>query len=256
MTAIILAGGLGTRIRAVHPTIPKPMIPIAGRPFLEWQIEWLRTQGITEVVLSIGYRAEAILTHFQHPRVPGVTTRCVCEDQACGTAGAAHLAAQQVGTPWCLVCNGDSLCPADLALLFAAVTHTDAPATLLAARVGDARDYGTVLVDAQGCVTRFLEKGATDGAGLVNAGVYCLRTAWLRALPDAIPLSFERDVFPHMLHGSLCAAITTTPFLDIGVPERLAVAAEFVTGKVARCESTKVTKHQSGKVTDGFCKTI
>ncbi|MCX7004649.1 MAG: nucleotidyltransferase family protein [bacterium] len=242
MTAIILAGGLGTRIRAVHPTIPKPMIPIAGRPFLEWQLEWLHTQGIADVLLSIGYRAEAIVTHFQQPRVIGVTTRCVAEDQPRGTAGAARVAAQQVATSWCLVCNGDSLCPADLAPLCAAA-HEDAPAVLLAARVDDARDYGTVLVDAAGCVTGFLEKGAAGGPGLVNAGVYRLRTAWLRDLPATIPLSFERDIFPHMAHGCLRAAITTTPFLDIGVPERLAVAAEFVAGKVARCKSTKVTKY-------------
>ncbi len=234
MTAIILAGGLGTRIRAIHPTIPKPMILIAGRPFLEWQLEWLRTQGITEVILSLGYRAEAIFTHFQHPRVAGVTTRCVTEDQPRGTAGAARLAAPHIATPWCLVCNGDSFCPADLAPLCAA-THGDAPAALLVSRVEDARDYGTVLVDASGCVTGFLEKGVAGGAGVVNAGVYCLRTAWLRDLPATVPLSFERDVFPHMTPGALRAAITTTPFLDIGVPERLAVAAEFVRG----CEQHK-----------------
>jgi D-glycero-alpha-D-manno-heptose 1-phosphate guanylyltransferase len=227
LTAIILAGGLGTRIRAVHPNLPKPLIPIAGRPFLEWQIEWLRAQGICDVVLSIGYRAAMIATHFQKPRVAGVTVRCVAEDAPMGTAGGARLAAQQVGTSWCLVCNGDSLCPAALQPL----RDGGAPgvdAVLLVCRVEDARDYGTVLVDAQHCVTGFLEKGTAGGAGLVNAGVYCVRTAWLQDLPATVPLSFERDVFPRMSHGTLRAVSTATPFLDIGVPERLATAPQFL----------------------------
>lgn len=227
LPAIILAGGLGTRIRATHPDLPKPMIPIAGRPFLEWQIAWLRAQGIDEVVLSIGYRAAAIATHFQRPRVAGVTVRCVTEDAPMGTAGGARLAAQQLATPWCIVCNGDSLCPADLQPLCAGGA-AGVDALLLVSRVDDARDYGTVLVDEQQCVTGFLEKGAAGGAGLVNAGVYCVRTAWLQALPATVPLSFERDVFPRMAHGTLRATATTTPFLDIGVPERLAAAAQFL----------------------------
>jgi len=227
-SAIILAGGLGTRIRALYPELPKPMIPIAGRPFLEWQLVWLRAQGITDAVLSAGYRADIIARHFGAPRVPGMATRCVVEDVQRGTAGAARFAAQHVSAPCCIVCNGDSLCPAALAPLFDAAHAPGVDAVLLVSAVDDARDYGTVTVDGAGCVTGFLEKGAAAGAGLVNAGVYCARTGWLRTLPDTCPLSFERDVFPHMACGTLRAVATTMPFLDIGVPERLAHAHAFM----------------------------
>lgn len=226
--AIVLAGGLGTRIRAVHPDVPKPMIPVEGKPFLEWQLLWLAQQGIREVVLSAGYRADAIAAHFAVPRVAGITTRCVIEEQQRGTAGAARFAAQGVAEPWVIVCNGDSLCPAALAPLMNDAVKSDADVILLVSEVSDARDYGTVTVDEDGNVTGFLEKGAAAGSGLVNAGVYCARTAWLRNLPAQYSLSFERDVFPRMPHGKLRAVRTATPFLDIGVPERLAMAAEFM----------------------------
>lgn len=226
--AIVLAGGLGTRIRAVHPDVPKPMIPVGGRPFLEWQLLWLAQQGIREVVLSAGYRADVIARHFAVPRVAGITTRCVVEEQQRGTAGAARFAAQGVTAAWAIVCNGDSLCPAALAPLVDAAVKNDADVVLLVSEMSDARDYGTVTVDEDGTVTGFLEKGAAAGSGLVNAGVYCARTAWLQGLPEQYPLSFERDVFPRMAHGQLRAARTATPFLDIGVPERLALAEEFM----------------------------
>jgi len=127
-----------------------------------------------------------------------------------------------------VVCNGDSLCPAGLGGIRAAGARGDADVILLVSEVSDARDYGTVQVDERGCVRGFVEKGAAGGPGLVNAGVYYVRTAWLRGLPERIPLSFERDVFPGMERGRLRAVRTVTPFMDIGVPERLAQAEAFV----------------------------
>lgn len=226
--AIVLAGGLGTRIRAVHPNVPKPMIPVGGKPFLEWQLLWLAQQGIREVVLSAGYRADTIVGHFAVPRVAGIATRCVIEEEQRGTAGAARFAAQGIAAAWSIVCNGDSLCPAELAPLMNDAVKSNADVILLVSEVSDARDYGTVTVDEDGDVTGFLEKGAAAGSGLVNAGVYCARTAWLQDLPKKFPLSFERDVFPRMPNGTLRAVRTATPFLDIGVPERLAMAEEFM----------------------------
>jgi NDP-sugar pyrophosphorylase family protein len=227
-TAVILAGGLGTRIRQLHPETPKPLIPIGGKPFLVWQLEWLRAQGISRVVLAIGYRAEQIAAYFATPRVTGLAVCCVQEQTPLGTGGAMRFAAQAVTEEWCLVCNGDSLCPADVTPLWSDAMQHHCEAALLVARVADVRDCGSVVVDTDGRVRGFVEKGAAQGAGLVNAGVYCVRTAWARTLPDRTPLSNERDVFPHMTDGRLRGVITTTPFLDIGVPERLAQAEAFL----------------------------
>jgi len=226
--AIVLAGGLGTRIRALHPEVPKPMIRVGGKPFLEWQLRWLKREGIEETVLSAGYRAEVLRGYFTEPRVEGMKVRCVVEEAPRGTAGAARYAVQEVAAAWCVVCNGDSLCPAGLGPIRAAGARDDADVVLLVSEVSDARDYGTVQVDEQGCVTGFVEKGVAAGPGLVNAGVYYMRTAWLRGLPERIPLSFEREVFPGMGRGRLRAVCTATPFMDIGVPERLAQAETFV----------------------------
>lgn len=227
-TALILAGGKGTRIQSVHPDIPKPLIAIGGKPFLRWQIDYLYTQGIRRVILSTGYMADKIEAYFVQRPIADVALTCVREETALGTGGAIRYAAQGLETEWVLVCNGDSLCPADLACLRRASADHRCHAVILCTETEDVSDCGTVRIDADGCVTGFLEKGATCGPGLVNAGVYLMQTAWARELPGTMPLSIERDVFPVMPHGQIRATVTATPFLDIGVPERLEKAEEFL----------------------------
>ena len=233
-TALILAGGKGTRIRAVHPDLPKPLIPIAGKPFLAWQIDYLHSQGIRHVILATGYMADKIEEHFAHEPARDVTLSFVRERAALGTGGAVRFASQGIDAGWLLVCNGDSLCPADLACMTAACADTDCAAVVLCTEMDDVGDCGTVEVGADGCITGFLEKGVSHGAGLVNAGVYLMQTAWAQSLSASVPLSLEHDVFPKMAHGALRAAITATQFLDIGVPERLEKADEFMRGFTER----------------------
>ncbi|MCX7846602.1 MAG: sugar phosphate nucleotidyltransferase, partial [bacterium] len=213
--------------------VAKPMIPVGGRPFLEWQLEWLRREGVEEVVLSLGYRAEEIEGHFRVERVKGVRVRWVKEEEALGTGGGARLAAHVVETAWCVVCNGDSLCPAGLGALRDAARREGVEVVMLVCEVDDVRDYGSVIVGEGGMVEGFVEKGSAAGRGVVNAGVYYVRTMWLRGLAERVPLSLEREVFPVMRQGQLWAVRADVPFLDIGVPERLMAAEAFIQKWVA-----------------------
>lgn len=227
VAAVVLAGGLGTRLRSVLPDLPKPMAPVAGRPFIEWVVRYLVNQGICDVVISTGYRAEVFEEHFAANAIPGLRSiSCVAEPHPLGTAGGFLFAAGSSTLrpdAW-LVLNGDSLALADLSPLL----HCPAPGGLLALRVDDASRYGSVEIDAAGHLTRFSEK--RPGASWINAGVYLFADDLLDQFPTREPLSFEVDVFPSLLaSGWKIAAIQTeAPFLDIGLPETLELADGFV----------------------------
>ena len=233
-SAVILAGGAGTRIRHLYPDLPKPMIPVDGKPFLHWQIEWLRSQGIRQVVISAGYRAERIAAYFDPQPVPDVAVTTVAEKTPLGTGGAVRFVVQQstVASPWLFICNGDTLCPARLADMEEHGGAGTCVAKILVAPVDNVADYGTIETDDDDGITAFVEKGRASGAGWVNAGVYYVSTAWVRSLPATVPLSMEREVFTALEPSQLKVSRTDKRFLDIGVPDRLARAAEFLRNEV------------------------
>jgi D-glycero-alpha-D-manno-heptose 1-phosphate guanylyltransferase len=224
---VVLAGGLGTRLSGVLPDLPKPMAPVAGRPFVEWVIRYLGQQGIRDVVISTGFRADAFDSHFAGREIPGVESiRCIAEPSPLGTAGGfLHAASASELQPdaW-LVLNGDSLllCPLQPLLVI------DAKAGLLARRMEDASRYGSLLLDDEHRLQRFLEK--RPGAGLINGGVYLVSSGLLAEFPKKEPLSWEIDVFPTLLDSdaTIRAVPVEAPFLDIGLPETLAEAERFV----------------------------
>jgi NDP-sugar pyrophosphorylase family protein len=223
---VILAGGFGTRVRHLLPEVPKPMAPAAGRPFVEWVARFLAREGITELTVSTGYRAEKIENHFRHAAVPGTTLRCIPEREPLGTAGGfLNAAAGQRAECW-LVANGDSLALAGLAPLRAALEGMDA--ALLGLWMENCDRYGTLAVDERGRLREFQEK--RPGRGVINAGVYLLREELLGRFPAQRPLSFELDVFPALLAGGVRTAVAAVeaPFLDIGTEQTLAQADAFV----------------------------
>jgi D-glycero-alpha-D-manno-heptose 1-phosphate guanylyltransferase len=226
--AVILAGGLGTRIRHLLPDLPKPLAPAAGRPFLEWVLRYLRGQGLTRFLLATGHHADRVETFVGELGIPGVTVECVQERSPLGTAGGFLNAVrgESAKTDAFLVCNGDSLALADLGPLFAAIEHADA--AILAAAVPDATRYGTVDVGPDGRLRGFAEK--RPGAGLVNAGVYLFRRSCVGRFPGKLPLSFEYDVFPALLAAGarIDVARCEAPFLDIGTEASLAQADRFI----------------------------
>lgn len=229
--AVVLAGGLGTRVSHLLPDLPKPMAPVNGRPFLEWVVRYLARAGLRRVLLSTGHMADAVARHFDAQPVTGVTIRCVPEPKPLGTAGGflnAIAGCPAPPPPFWLVLNGDSLALADLAPLFAALAAPSVAGAILGVQMAEASRYGTVMSDAEGWLAGFREK--QPGPGIINAGVYLLRSSLIAEFPRRLPLSFERDVFPGLTTGKhrLTVCVADAPFLDIGTPETLPQATEFL----------------------------
>jgi len=228
--AVVLVGGLGTRVRHLLGGRPKPLAPVAGRPFLEWVLRYLDGQGIGRVILAAGYAAPQIEAFAASRDLPGMDIHVVTETEPRGTGGAFLHAWSASGReePNVLVLNGDSLALASLAPLYEAL-DTGAGA-LLAVDVADVSRYGSVAVDAQGRLAGFAEKRAGGGRGLVNAGVYLFSRSAVQIFPDQGVLSFETDVFPALLSSDAPIQVVSTscPFLDIGTEASMAEAAGFI----------------------------
>lgn len=230
LTAVVLAGGYGTRLQGVLSDVPKPMAPICGRPFVEWVIRYLGKQGIAQTILSTGYLGDTIEAHFVSRPVPEMEVRCVREGNPLGTAGGFLNAICSVTEPaggW-LVVNGDSLVLAKLSELLKTLDSDDVVGAVLGIHVQDTSRYGTLYLDGDGSLKGFREK--QPGNGIVNAGVYVFQPSVVEQFPDRVPLSFETDVFPALLESGarLKAVIEDAPFIDIGTPEMLAAAEDFI----------------------------
>lgn len=227
--AVILAGGLGTRIRSIWPNLPKPMVPVAGAPFLEWVLRYFSGQGIANFVISLGYRAEAAEDYLRARPTGGICVRAVCEREPLGTGGALVLAEPQTdGCDPLLLANGDSLALADLSSAWRLLADDSVDGVLIGVEMDNASRYGRLKLDAGGRLLRFVEK--QPGSGLINAGIYFFRRRLLAAFPQHRPLSMEHDVFPALLAGgaNLLVHRCRAPFLDIGTPESLELAEAFV----------------------------
>ncbi len=227
MTGLLLAGGFGTRIRDLHPGVPKPMIPIEGKPFLDWAMAYWRRQGITRFVLSLGHLADVAERYYRgHPDV-----FTLVEPRPLGTGGAIRhaLSSGQLSDPF-LAANGDSLVAADCRPAFELMASAPAAdGVLLGVAVPDASRYGSLDFDpGTGRLRGFREK--QPGAGVINGGVYLLRPRLVARFPAADPLSLEREAFPRLLAENVDLRVVpvTAPFLDIGTPESLGEASAFV----------------------------
>ncbi len=242
ITAVVLAGGFGTRIQHLLGDLPKPMAPVAGRPFVEWVVRYLAAQKITKVVLSTGYRTEMVEQYFQSQPVADVEVVCVPETTPLGTAGGflnALHGSKMHPQAW-LVLNGDSLALAPLEKMIQALADPEIEGAILGVTMSDASRYGTISQNERGELASFSEKKA--GAGVINAGAYLFRVSAIKFFPSKIPLSFETDVFPALNAGKvrLKVCVTEAPFLDIGTPESLPLA-EILSATV-RIVSRKLTE--------------
>ncbi|BCL35891.1 sugar phosphate nucleotidyltransferase [Nostoc sp. MS1] len=228
--AVILAGGYGTRIKHLLNGVPKPMAVVAGKPFVEWVVRYLKKQGITTAIISTGYLAEVIEEYFLKNPIDGMQIIFCRETEPLGTAGGFLNAVHQSGESpktW-LVVNGDSLVFANLALLSDHLSDIKTSGVILGLSVSDASRYGSLVCDQFGKLDSFAEK--RPGAGIISAGVYLLRNSLIQEFPQSLPLSFENEVFPLFLTKSfhLQVEITDTAFLDIGTPESLLQADSFI----------------------------
>jgi D-glycero-alpha-D-manno-heptose 1-phosphate guanylyltransferase len=221
-TAIILAGGFGTRLRSAVPDLPKPMAPIGSRPFLEYQLDYWIAQEVSNFILSVGYRHEAIVDHFGNS-YKGAELDYVIEKTPLGTGGGLLLAAEKIGNdaPFLLL-NGDTYFAVDLRSLAEISQENDADWCFSLFRANEEGRYMGMDVSPQGQITS-LKSGIGDPGRLANGGVYWVHPRALRSsrFVPGDKVSLENDIFPaamasgHRLFGIEFPGI----FIDIGVPD-------------------------------------
>lgn len=221
MEAIILAGGLGTRLRAVVPDLPKPMAPIRGRPFLEHQMDYWIEQGVRRFILSVGYKRELIEAHFgsAYRQCPVVYVR---EEEPLGTGGGLLLGLAEARSDAVLVLNGDTFFAVALEKMRAQHTAKHAQVTVVLRRVPHNDRYGEVALNTQSAIVAFSAK-PSGGEGIINGGVYMMQRETMLGLgwKPGDKVALEQDLFPALLDRKLtmfgmeCAGA----FIDIGVPQ-------------------------------------
>ena len=213
--AIILAGGFGTRLRHVLAQVPKPMAPVGGKPFLCLILDYLLQQGISHVVLATGYKHEYIENYFSD-YYRGIAISYSEEKEPLLTGGAIRKACQLVKSERVLVLNGDTIFPIGINLL----AEAKAPIAIALRQVADTSRYGAVDVDDSQHILSFREKTASNGAGLINGGVYVVDKKWLLDLPLPQRFSFENELLQPMAAEGLFAGVTFNDyFIDIGIEE-------------------------------------
>lgn len=230
-TAIVLAGGFGTRLRSVVHDIPKPMAAVQGRPFLEWLLQYYRARGITRFILAVGYLAHTIQNHFGSAW-QGCAIDYSVEQTPLGTGGAILLASQLLDPRehHCLAMNGDTFFAIDPAQLLAFHLAKNAALSLAAFESNDTQRFMGIQTNAHDQVLQFNIKSQT-GSCLVNGGAYVINQTLLRSLTQT-PIaaqSWENETLPGLLNQGfgLFATPMTGAFIDIGIPSDYELAQSF-----------------------------
>lgn len=219
MKVVILAGGLGTRLRSVVNEVPKPLAPIKGIPYLAYMLRVLYEKGLREFILSVGYKSE----HFdafvatQRKTLPAIKLEVLVEPEPLGTGGAIKYCFEHYQDDRYLIFNGDSFCDFHLEdLLDAATQHG---ASMVIAKVSNISRYGEVTIKPDGQVEAFHEKQPVNREGLINAGMYCLPGNIFADYEGPASFSFEQNIMPGILARGLYTVPATGQFIDIGIPE-------------------------------------
>ncbi len=227
--AIVLAGGFGTRLRSVVSDVPKPMAMVAGRPFLELLLANLARNGFDKVVLSVGYLSDVIGAHFGSD-YRGIPLAYAVESTPLGTGGAIRAALAECSSEHVHVFNGDTYLGLDVEATERQWASRRVP-IIVALRVDDTARYGKLETDADGRIVRFLEKDASGGPGLINAGCYVLPKAIVSDFPETERFSFEAEYLRDAVADRPFFALETkAEFIDIGTPDDYARAQTLLAG--------------------------
>jgi mannose-1-phosphate guanylyltransferase len=253
LQALVLAGGEGTRLRPLTLSVPKPVLPLAARPFLTFMLDWLGRHGVDEAILSCGFKAEEVACVLGESH-DGIRLRYVVEDEPLGTAGPVRLAADQglVGDRL-LVLNGDTLTDLDLTAEVAEHEARAAVATLALVAVEDTRSYGVVPTAPDGRVEAFLEKTASPPTNRINAGAYVLEREVVDRIPAGRAVSFEREIFPALVGQGLYGFMAEGYWIDIGTPERYLEATYDLLAD--RVQSSLPPRDETGSLVSEGCVT-
>jgi mannose-1-phosphate guanylyltransferase/phosphomannomutase len=249
LKGIIIAGGQGTRLRPLTYQRPKPLVPVANRPFLEYQVALLRAYGIDDIVFATNYMADQIEGHFKDGARFGVRMRYALEDSPLGTGGAIRNAAEMFPGEAVVVFNGDVLTDFDLGKIMEFHRSRGAVATITLSEVPSPHPFGILLLDAQGRVQEWREPSeetkktlAIDpdmmpsGKDLINAGFYVLEPEFIAQIPHGVPSSVERDIYPRLLAENYpIYGIAPGGFwMDVGRAEQLLIATQSVLSGAVR----------------------
>jgi mannose-1-phosphate guanylyltransferase len=234
MQALVLAGGEGTRLRPLTLSTPKPVMPLAGRPFLAFMLDWVHRHGVDEVILSCGFMSEAV-KRVLGDIYDGMRLRYVIEREPLGTAGPVRLAHDEgLLEERLLVLNGDVLSDLDLGAELAEHERSGARVTLALYPVDDTSSYGLVPTADDGRVEAFLEKAEGEvPTNRINAGAYVLEREVVKEIPAGRAVSFEREIFPELVGSGLYGYAGDGYWIDIGTPERYLEATwDLLAGRV------------------------
>jgi len=252
MQALVLAGGEGTRLRPLTLTTPKPVMPLAGRPFLSFMLDWVHSHGVEEVILSCGFMSDEVKSVLGDI-YDGMRLRHVAEDEPLGTAGPVRLAYDEgLLEERLLVLNGDVLTDIDLTAELAWHAHAGARVTLALYPVDDTSSYGVVPTADDGQVTEFIEKGGGEApTNRINAGAYVIEREVIDSIPAGRAVSFEREVFPSLIGNGLYGYDAAGYWIDIGTPERYLEATwDLLAGRV---QSTLPPRDETGSLVYENC---
>lgn len=226
--AVILAGGKGTRLKSITGDIPKPLIDVAGQPFLYWIMKNLESQGCEKIVLSVGYRSEYFVSRVQTDSPVSIEVEFSIESQPLGTGGAVKLSAEKIRGSKFVVLNGDTFLDMDYSQFLRFSSNSDL--CMSCARVSDVSRYGAVDLDEQSYVKTFHEKGRS-GPGYINSGVYSISKEKILDVSEDC-FSFEKAVLSKP-GAKILAYPCDGYFIDIGIPEDYGKACEdFLTSNL------------------------
>ena len=220
MQAVLLAGGLGTRLKSVVNDRPKPMADVCGKPFLEYLILELKKHGITDIVLAVGYKGEMIEDYFKSGEQLGVHIEYSYEKEQLGTAGAIKNAGKYINEDEFFVLNADTFYQAAYSDVIELYKKEMVDMALVLRKVPDVSRYGSVKLDGP-MITGFNEKVSDHIPGVINGGIYLMRKSVLDLIPDGEKCSLENEIIPGMLSAEkkLGAVVNEGYFIDIGVPD-------------------------------------
>ena len=234
MEAILLCGGLGTRLRSVVSDRPKPMADIAGKPFLHYLVKMLSESGVKHLIFALGYMGEQIEAYFQSGEAYGLSISYSYEDSPLGTGGAIRNALSNVSGENVLVLNADTYFHTDYESLLREQLKNKAAMTIASRKIEDISRYGAILKDESGRILRWNEKMSSDQAeaprlGEINGGIYVMQKSLIKKIPEG-KQSLENDCIPVWLEDGLYLQAVPSDgyFMDIGIPEDYAQFKEDV----------------------------
>jgi len=219
-TAIILAGGMGTRLKTIISDLPKPMAPIMNVPFLTYQLNYLKHFGIKKVIFSVGYLSEKIIAHYNQS-FENISIEYSIEKNPLGTGGGIRMAMSNLNEDLVLILNGDSFFDLDLEQFYNLHLEQKSEFSLALRYVNNSERYGNIEFNSSNQITSFIEKNQLNQSGYINAGVYILsKKLYLQNTKPNINFSIEKDFFEKQLNQLIIKGFEFKDyFIDIGIPE-------------------------------------